>query len=105
MEKYISQLPNTNHMQKERNVLLKEAGIIEKSPSFMADFNIWKVKVQSFIERFGDESAKKRTSKIIQKDAFYLYAFETDRDDLEKQAQKHNKWQMKEIVGVLKSIQ
>ena len=92
-------------MQQERNELLREAEIIEKSPSFISDFKIWKVRAQSFVERFGKEKIKQRASKIIEKDAFYLYAFETDRDDLEKQAVHHNKWQLKEIIEILKLIQ
>ncbi|MBN2112241.1 hypothetical protein JW707_04030 [Candidatus Woesearchaeota archaeon] len=91
--------------KKELLELLNEAEIIGKSPSFMSDFNIWKVKAQSFIERFGNESSKARVSKIIEKDALYLYSFETDRDDLEVQAIKHNKWQLNEIVGILRAIQ
>lgn len=92
-------------MQTERTELVKEAEIIEKSPSLMSDFNIWKVKAQSFVERFGNEITKQRVSKIIEKDALYLYSFETNRDHLEIQAKNHNKWQLKEIVEVIKSIQ
>lgn len=83
---------------------INEAEIVEKSPSFISDFKIWKEKAKDIIENYGDDKSIDKARKIMEKDALYLYSFETDRDDLEKQAVAHFRWQLSQLVNILKHI-
>lgn len=81
--------------------LLKEGEAVENSPSFTTDFEGWKKKAMAFIEKHADEKTKEKAAKIAEKDALYMYLWETDRDDLEKQSVSHQKWQMGQLMEML----
>ncbi len=90
---------------KERTKLgeiLKEGEIIAQSPSFKTDFRIWKKKACIFIKKNADEKTKEKAKKITEKDALYIYLWETDMDDLEKQAVIHYKWQLEGLMTLLR---
>ena len=84
--------------------LINEGEIIAESPSFKIDFRDWKKKARQFIEKYADPQTRERASKIMEKDALYIYQFETEIDDLEKQAIAHYRWQLGVLMGILSNL-
>ena len=86
------------------NDLVREGNVIAESPSFKTDIRSWKKKVKQFIDDNAGNEEKEKTAKILEKDAFYIYLFETEMKDLEKQAISHYKWQLEKLMDILKSL-
>lgn len=94
----------TDEMQAKLSKLIKEGEIIKKSPSFKYDFRSWKRKARLFINKVASERIREKAAKITKKDAFHIYLWETNMDDLEKQAISHYKWQLENLMAILKSM-